>query len=63
MNNLLFFLPLFDWEFLVWSGGILTLAYMLPCSGFPQQKMDPTFISSVFGVLTYLRCPDGEEKW
>ena len=36
---------------LVWSGGILTLNYVaLP--GIPQQKIDPTFIASVFtGVL------------
>ena len=36
---------------LVWSGGILTLNYVaLP--GVPQQKIDPTFIASVFtGVL------------
>ena len=36
---------------LVWSGGILTLNYVaIPC--FPQQKIDPTFIASVFtGVL------------
>lgn len=39
---------------LVWSGGILTLAYIqLPTSwGVPEQKLDPTFIASVFtGVL------------
>ena len=36
---------------LIWSGGILTLNYVaLP--GVPQQKIDPTFIASVFtGVL------------
>ena len=36
---------------LAWSGGILTLNYVaLP--GVPQQKIDPTFIASVFtGVL------------
>jgi len=36
---------------LVWSGGILTLNYVaLP--GVPTQKIDPTFIASVFtGVL------------
>ena len=39
---------------LVWSGGILTLAYIkLPVAlGIPEQKLDPTFIASVFtGVL------------
>ena len=36
---------------LVWSGGILTLCYVkLP--NIPEQKLDPTFIASVFtGVL------------
>ena len=39
---------------LVWSGGILTLAYIQlpPVLGIPEQKLDPTFIASVFtGVL------------
>ena len=39
---------------LVWSGGILTLAYIKlpPAMGIPEQKLDPTFIASVFtGVL------------
>ena len=39
---------------LVWSGGILTLAYIAtpPAWGIPEQKLDPTFIASVFtGVL------------
>ena len=39
---------------LVWSGGILTLAYVdLPQAlQFPEQDLDPTFIASVFtGVL------------
>ena len=36
---------------LVWSGGILTLNYVA-IPGVPQQKIDPTFIESVFtGVL------------
>ena len=36
---------------LVWSGGILTLNYVA-IPGVPQQKIDPTFIASVFtGVL------------
>jgi len=36
---------------LVWSGGILTLNYVT-VPGIPQQKIDPTFIASVFtGVL------------
>ena len=35
---------------LVWSGGILTLAYIKlpPAFGIPEQKLDPTFIASVF---------------
>ena len=35
---------------LVWSGGILTLAYIQlpPALGIPEQKLDPTFIASVF---------------
>ena len=39
---------------LVWSGGILTLAYIKlpPALGIAEQKLDPTFIASVFtGVL------------
>ena len=39
---------------LIWSGGILTLAYIKlpPKLGIPEQKLDPTFIASVFtGVL------------
>ena len=39
---------------LTWSAGILTLAYVqLPARlGIPEQKLDPTFIASVFtGVL------------
>ena len=36
---------------LVWSGGILTLNYVT-IPNFPQGKIDPTFIASVFtGVL------------
>ena len=36
---------------LAWSGGILTLNYV-SIPGIPQQKIDPTFIASVFtGVL------------
>ena len=36
---------------LVWAGGILTLNYVA-IPGVPQQKIDPTFIASVFtGVL------------
>ena len=32
---------------LIWSGGILTLTYVtIPM--LPQQKIDPTFIASVF---------------
>ena len=39
---------------LIWSGAILTLAYIKlpPKLGIPEQKLDPTFIASVFtGVL------------
>ena len=32
---------------LVWSGGILTLTYVT-IPNLPQQKIDPTFIASVF---------------
>ena len=36
---------------LIWSGGILTLNYVT-IPGIPSQKIDPTFIASVFtGVL------------
>ena len=36
---------------LIWSGGILTLNYVA-IPGIPSQKIDPTFIASVFtGVL------------
>ena len=36
---------------IAWSGGILTLNYVA-IPGVPQQKIDPTFIASVFtGVL------------
>ena len=39
---------------LVWSGGILTLNYVT-IPNLPQQKIDPTFIASVFtGVLACL---------
>ena len=39
---------------LAWSGGILTLNYVA-IPGVPQQKIDPTFIASVFtGVLASL---------
>ena len=38
---------------LVWSGGILTLAYIKlpPALGIPEQKLDPTFIASVFTAV------------
>ena len=32
---------------LIWSGGILTLTYVT-IPAIPQQKIDPTFIASVF---------------
>ena len=35
---------------LVWSGGILTLNYVA-IPGVPQQKIDPTFIASLFTVV------------
>ena len=40
---------------LVWSGGILTLAYvdLPPALKIPKQDMDPTFIASVFTCLLY----------
>ena len=48
---------------LVWSGGILTLNYVT-IPNLPQQKIDPTFMASVFaGVLAYVRGSDGEEVW
>jgi len=56
---------------LVWSGGILTLAYIkLPAAlGIPEQKLDPTFIASVFtgvlatfGVQTAKKQTDGTYK-
>ena len=53
---------------LVWSGGILTLNYV-PVPGLPQQKIDPTFIASVFtgvlatfGVQTAKKSGDGTMK-
>ena len=56
---------------LVWSGGILTLAYIKlpPALGIPEQKLDPTFIASVFtgvlasfGVQTAKKNSDGTHK-
>jgi len=56
---------------LVWSGGILTLAYVdLPKAlQFPEQDLDPTFIASVFtgvlatfGVQTAKKSNDGTMK-
>ena len=53
---------------LVWSGGILTLNY-LTIANLPQQKIDPTFIASVFtgvlatfGVQTAKKSNDGTMK-
>ena len=42
---------------LVWSGGILTLAYIKlpPALGIPEQKLDPTFMNLFllgFGLLS-----------
>ena len=50
---------------LVWSGGILTLAYIKlpPALGIPEQKLDPTFIASVFtGVLATFGVQAAEKK-
>ena len=56
---------------LVWSGSILTLAYVKPPAAFniPEQKFDPTFIASVFtgvlatfGVQTAKKSGDGTMK-
>ena len=56
---------------LIWSGGILTLAYVdLPKAlQFPEQDLDPTFIASVFtgvlatfGVQTAKKSNDGTMK-
>ena len=53
---------------LVWSGGILTLNYVA-IPGVPQQKIDPTFIASVFtgvlasfGIQTACKKGDGTMK-
>ena len=53
---------------LVWSGGILTLNYVA-IPGVPQQKIDPTFIASVFtgvlasfGIQTAAKKGDGTMK-
>ena len=56
---------------LVWSGGILTLAYvdLPPALQIPKQDLDPTFIASVFtgvlatfGVQTAKKSNDGTMK-
>ena len=50
---------------LVWSGGILTLAYIKlpPAFGIPEQKLDPTFIASVFtGVLASFGIQTAKDK-
>ena len=47
---------------LVWSGGILTLNYVT-IPGMVQQKIDPTFIASVFtGVLATFGVEAGKNK-
>ena len=49
----------------VWAGGILTLAYVkLPeALKIPEQKLDPTFIASVFtGVLATFGVQAGGKK-
>ena len=47
---------------LVWSGGILTLTYVtIPM--LPQQKIDPTFIASVFtGTLATFGVQAAKDK-
>ena len=51
---------------LVWSGGILTLAYvdLPPALKIPKQDMDPTFIASVFTgvVATFGVYAEGTKK-
>ena len=50
---------------LVWSGGILTLAYIKlpPALGIPEQKLDPTFIAiSIHWGLSYLWCSGSKES-
>ena len=50
---------------LVWSGGILTLAYvdLPPALKIPKQDMDPTFIASVFtGVVATFGVQAGGKK-
>ena len=50
---------------LIWSAGILTLAYVkLPAAfNIPEQKLDPTFIASVFtGVLATFGVEAGQRK-
>jgi len=50
---------------LVWSAGILTLAYVkLPAEWkIPEQKLDPTFIASVFtGTLATFGVQAGTKK-
>ena len=47
---------------LIWSGGILTLAYV-DIPGLPKQDLDPTFIASVFtGVLATFGVQAAKEK-
>ena len=50
---------------LIWSAGILTLAYVkLPAAlKIPEQKLDPTFIASVFtGTLATFGVQTGGKK-
>ena len=50
---------------LIWSGGILTLAYvdLPPALKIPKQDMDPTFIASVFtGVVATFGVSAGGKK-
>ena len=50
---------------LIWSGGILTLAYveLPPALKIPKQDLDPTFIASVFtGVLATFGVQAGKKN-
>ena len=49
---------------LIWAGGILTLNYVqFPGMGSKQDKIDPTFIASVFtGVLATFGVEAGQRK-
>ena len=50
---------------LVWSGAILTLAYveLPPALKIPKQDLDPTFIASVFTGASYFWRTNIQEGW